>query len=252
MKNKNEIKEIIFVQQKDESKKLKIKIGEFYSGKLIKILKEITGRIFKVKKIILRNGVAVEVDNILHLKPIEDQQDDYLLFESKNENFIVYLRSEQTKLLRQMLVAFEFIDNKLIPKKIKSEDGEDKYLIGKDSYRINGLVLNGEVIMRNDISLYTIDLKLCHWKYNKIDIELQGIILENVTKSKITFEEIKGYDVVIDSEGIEYNQLFYGKSYLLFPIMISGKYLDEIENFDNIGYYLSNIYKMYMSEEIRN
>lgn len=249
MKNKKEVKEIILVQEQDESKKLKIKIGEFYSGKLIKILKEITGRIFKVKKVILRNGIAVEIDNILHIK---DQQDDYLMFKAKNENFILYLRNEQTKLLRQMLIAFKFMDNKLIPKKIKSEDGEDKYLIGKDSYRINGLVLNGEVIMRNDISLYTIDLKLCHWKYNKIDIELQGIILENVTKNKITFEEIEEYNVLVDSKRIEYNQLFYGKRYLLFPIMLSGRYLDEIKNFNNIGYYLSHIYKMYMSEEIRN
>ena len=252
MKNKKEVKEIILVQEQDESKKLKIKIGEFYSGKLIKILKEITGRIFKVKKIILRNGVAVEVDNILHLKPIEDQQDDYLLFKSKNENFIVYLRSERTKILRQILVAFEFMDNKLIPKKIKLEDDEDRYLIGNDSYRINGFIVNGEIIMRNDISLYTIDLQLCYWKYNKSDIELQGIILENVTKNKITFEEIKEYNVVVDSKRIEYNQLFYGKSYLLFPIMLSGKYLDEIENFNNMGYYLSHIYKTYMSEEIRN
>lgn len=252
MKNKKEVKEIILVQEQDESKKLKIKIGEFYSGKLIKILKEITGRIFKVKKIILRNGVAVEVDNILHLKPIEDQQDDYLLFKSKNENFIVYLRSERTKILRQILVAFEFMDNKLIPKKIKLEDNEDRYLIGNDSYRINGFIVNGEIIMRNDISLYTIDLQLCHWKYNKSDIELQGIILENVTKNKITFEEIKEYNVVVDSKRIEYNQLFYGKSYLLFPIMLSGKYLDEIENFNNIGYYLSHIYKTYMLEEIKN
>lgn len=53
MKNKNEIKEVILVQEKDESKKLKIKIkiGEFTSKKLVSILKKLVEDTYKFQKI---------------------------------------------------------------------------------------------------------------------------------------------------------------------------------------------------------
>ena len=49
MKNKNEIKEVILVQENDK-KKLKIKIGEFSSKKLVSILKKLLKNTYQFKK----------------------------------------------------------------------------------------------------------------------------------------------------------------------------------------------------------
>ena len=104
-------------------------------------------------------------------------------------------------------------------------------------------------MIKEHISLYTIDLRMAYWKYNNTSINLQAIFLENVTKGEIIIQEISSYRVVVDENSMAYNQFFYKNSYLLFPIMLSGAYNNELENFSNIGYYLYHMYMNYMENE---
>lgn len=50
MKNKNQIREVILVQEKDEKKEIKIKTGEFSSKKLLDILKKLLKKVYQFKK----------------------------------------------------------------------------------------------------------------------------------------------------------------------------------------------------------
>lgn len=156
---------------------------------------------------------------------------------------------DKNKLLNRILIVFNIQSNKLFPVKIDILPNEDKYLIGGDSYRLNGFILNGEIVMKGNMTLYIIDLKLAYWKYNNTPINLQAIFLENVTKGEIILQEIDSYRVVVDEKDMAYNQFFYKNSYLLFPIMVSGNYQEELENFSNIGYYLYHMYDNYMENE---
>lgn len=245
MKNKNEIKEVILVQEKDESKKLKIKIkiGEFTSKKLVSILKKLVKDTYKFQKIKL-NREYVDIENVKYIPG-----ESCLLFEANKEIFALYMGEEDNKLLSKILLLFNIQANKLIYNKINEQLNEDRYLIGGDSYKIQGFMVNGEIVIKEHISLYTIDLRMAYWEYNNTSINLQAIILENVTKDEVILQQIDSYRVVVDENSMAYNQFFYKNSYLLFPIMLSGAYNDELENFSNIGYYLYHMYMTYMEKE---
>lgn len=245
MKNKNEIKEVILINEKDESKKLKIKIkiGEFTSKKLVSILKKLVKDTYKFQKIKL-NLEYVDIENVKYIPG-----ESCLLFEANKEIFALYMGEEDNKLLSKILLLFNIQANKLIYNKINEQLNEDKYLIGGDSYKIQGFMVNGEIVIKEHISLYTIDLRMAYWKYNNTSINLQAIILENVTKDEVILQQIDSYRVVVDEKDMAYNQFFYKNSYLLFPIMISGNYQEELENFSNIGYYLYHMYMTYMEKE---
>ena len=245
MKNKNEIKEVILVQEKDESKKLKIKIkiGEFTSKKLVSILKKLVKDTYKFQKIKL-NLEYVDIENVKYIPG-----ESCLLFEANKEIFALYMGEEDNKLLSKILLLFNIQANKLIYNKINEQLNEDKYLIGGDSYKIQGFMVNGEIVIKEHISLYTIDLRMVYWEYNNTSINLQAIILENVTKDEVILQQIDSYRVVVDENSMAYNQFFYKNSYLLFPIMLSGAYNDELKNFSNIGYYLYHMYMTYMENE---
>lgn len=245
MKNKNEIKEVILINEKDESKKLKIKIkiGEFTSKKLVSILKKLVKDTYKFQKIKL-NLEYVDIENVKYIPG-----ESCLLFEANKEIFALYMGEEDNKLLSKILLLFNIQANKLIYNKINEQLNEDKYLIGGDSYKIQGFMVNGEIVIKEHISLYTIDLRMVYWKYNNTSINLQAIILENVTKDEVILQQIDSYRVVVDENSMAYNQFFYKNSYLLFPIMLSGAYNDELKNFSNIGYYLYHMYMTYMEKE---
>ena len=242
MKNKNEIKEVILVQENDK-KKLKIKIGEFSSKKLVSILKKLLENTYQFKKIRL-NREYVDIENVKYIPG-----ESCLVFEANKEIYALYLGNEVNKLLSKILLVFNIQANKLIYNKINEQLNEDRYLIGGDSYKIQGLMVNGEIVIKEHISLYTIDLRMAYWKYNNTSINLQAIFLENVTKGEIIIQEISSYRVVVDENSMAYNQFFYKNSYLLFPIMLSGAYNNELENFSNIGYYLYHMYINYMENE---
>lgn len=245
MKNKNEIKEVILVQEKDESKKLKIKIGEFSSKKLVNILKKLIKNVYQFRKIKV-NREYVDIENV---KYIPEEAEACLLFEANKEIFALYLGGENNKLLSKILLLFNIQANKLIYNKINEQLNEDMYLIGGDSYKIQAFVVNGEIVIKEHISLFTIDLSMAYWKYNNISINLQAMILENITKDEVILQQIDSYRVVVDEKGMAYNQFFYKNSYLLFPIMVSGNYQEELENFSNIGYYLYHMSMSYMENE---
>lgn len=171
------------------------------------------------------------------------------MFEANKEIYALYLGNEVNKLLSKILLVFNIQANKLIYNKINEQLNEDRYLIGGDSYKIQGFMVNGEIVIKEHISLYTIDLRMAYWKYNNTSINLQAIFLENVTKGEIIIQEISSYRVVVDENSMAYNQFFYKNSYLLFPIMLSGAYNNELENFSNIGYYLYHMYMNYMENE---
>ena len=242
MKNKNEIKEVILVQENDK-KELKIKIGEFSSKKLVSILKKLLENTYRFKKIRL-NREYVDIENVNYIPG-----ESCLVFEANKEIYALYLGNEVNKLLSKILLVFNIQANKLIYNKINEQLNEDRYLIGGDSYKIQGFMVNGEIVIKEHISLYTIDLRMAYWKYNNTSINLQAIFLENVTKGEIIIQEISSYRVVVDENSMAYNQFFYKNSYLLFPIMLSGAYNDELENFSNIGYYLYHMYMNYMENE---
>ena len=242
MKNKNEIKEVILVQENDK-KELKIKIGEFSSKKLVSILKKLLENTYQFKKIRL-NREYVDVENVKYIPG-----ESCLVFEANKEIYALYLGNEVNKLLSKILLVFNIQANKLIYNKINEQLNEDRYLIGGDSYKIQGFMVNGEIVIKEHISLYTIDLRMAYWKYNNTSINLQAIFLENVTKGEIIIQEISSYRVVVDENSMAYNQFFYKNSYLLFPIILSGAYNDELENFSNIGYYLYHMYMNYMENE---
>lgn len=242
MKNKNEIKEIILVQENDK-KELKIKIGEFSPKKLVNILKKLIKNVYQFRKI----KINLEYVDIEKVKYISEQY--CLLFETNKGIFALDMGEDKNKLLNRILIVFNIQSNKLFPVKIDILPNEDKYLIGGDSYRLNGFILNGEIVMKGNMTLYIIDLKLAYWKYNNTPINLQAIFLENVTKGEIILQEIDSYRVVVDEKDMAYNQFFYKNSYLLFPIMVSGNYQEELENFSNIGYYLYHMYDNYMENE---
>ena len=241
-KNKNEIKEVILVQENDK-KKLKIKIGEFSSKKLVSILKKLLENTYQFKKIRL-NREYVDIENVKYIPG-----ESCLVFEANKEIYALYLGNEVNKLLSKILLVFNIQANKLIYNKINEQLNEDRYLIGGDSYKIQGFMVNGEIVIKEHISLYTIDLRMAYWKYNNTSINLQAIFLENVTKGEIIIQEISSYRVVVDENSMAYNQFFYKNSYLLFPIMLSGAYNNELENFSNIGYYLYHMYMNYMENE---
>lgn len=245
MKNKNEIKEVILVQEKDEKKeiKIKIKIGEFTSKKLVSILKKLVEDTYKFQKIKL-DREYVDIENVKYIPG-----ESCLVFEANKEIYALYLGDEVNKLLSKILLVFNIQANKLIYNKINEQLNEDRYLIGGDSYKIQGFMVNGEIVIKEHISLYTIDLRMAYWKYNNTSINLQAIILENVTKDEVILQQIDSYRVVVDEKDMAYNQFFYKNSYLLFPIMISGNYQEELENFSNIGYYLYHMYMTYMENE---
>ena len=243
MKNKNEIKEIILIQEKDENKQLKIKIGEFSSKKLVSILKKLLENTYQFQKIGL-NREYVDIENVKYILG-----ESCLVFEANKEIYALYLGDEVNKLLSKILLVFNIQANKLIYNKINEQLNEDRYLIGGDSYKIQGFMVNGEIVIKEHISLYTIDLRMAYWKYNNTSINLQAIILENVTKDEVILQQIDSYRVVVDENSMAYNQFFYKNSYLLFPIMLSGAYNDELENFSNIGYYLYHMYMTYMEKE---
>ena len=245
MKNRNEIKEVILINEKDERKKLKIKIkiGEFTSKKLVSILKKLVKDTYKFQKIKL-NLEYVDIENVKYIPG-----ESCLLFEANKEIFALYMGEEDNKLLSKILLLFNIQANKLIYNKINEQLNEDKYLIGGDSYKIQGFMVNGEIVIKEHISLYTIDLRMVYWKYNNTSINLQAIILENVTKDEVILQQIDSYRVVVDENSMAYNQFFYKNSYLLFPIMLSGAYNDELKNFSNIGYYLYHMYMTYMEKE---
>lgn len=242
MKNKNEIKEVILVQENDK-KELKIKIGEFSSKKLVSILKKLLENTYQFKKIRL-NREYVDIENVKYIPG-----ESCLVFEANKEIYALYLGNEVNKLLSKILLVFNIQANKLIYNKINEQLNEDRYLIGGDSYKIQGFMVNGEIVIKEHISLYTIDLRMAYWKYNNTSINLQAIFLENVTKGEIIIQEISSYRVVVDENSMAYNQFFYKNSYLLFPIILSGAYNDELENFSNIGYYLYHMYMNYMENE---
>ena len=244
MKNKNEIKEIILVQENDK-KELKIKIGEFSSKKLVSILKKLLENTYQFKKIRI-NREYVGIENVKYIPG-----EPCLVFETNKEKevFAIYLGEDENKLLKQVLIVFNIQANKLVPTKTNILSNEDKYLIGGDSYRLNGFIVNGEVVLKENISLFTIDLRLAYWKYNRKIIKLEGIFLENVSKNEIILQELNSFSVVVDENGAAYNQFLYKNSYLLFPIMVSGAYEDELENYSNIGYYLYHLYMTYMENE---
>ena len=243
MKNKNEIKEVILINEKDEKEKIKIKIGEFTSKKLVSILKKLVEDTYKFQKIKINRGY-IDIDKVKYIP-----EEACLLFEVNKEIFALYLGEENNKLLSKILLLFNIQVNKLIYNKIKEMPNEDRYLIGGDSYKIQGFMVNGEIVIKEHISLYTIDLRMAYWKYNNTPINLQAIFLENVTKGEIIIQEISSYRVVVDENSMAYNQFFYKNSYLLFPIMVSGAYKDELENYSNIGYYLYHMYMTYMENE---
>ena len=245
MKNKNEIKEVILINEKDEKEKIKIKIkiGEFTSKKLVSILKKLVKDTYKFQKIKL-NREYVDIENVKYIPG-----ESCLLFEANKEIFALYMGEEDNKLLSKILLLFNIQANKLIYNKINEQLNEDRYLIGGDSYKIQGFMVNGEIVIKEHISLYTIDLRMVYWEYNNTSINLQAIILENVTKDEVILQQIDSYRVVVDENSMAYNQFFYKNSYLLFPIMLSGAYNDELENFSNIGYYLYHMYMTYMEKE---
>lgn len=245
MKNKNEIKEVILINEKDEKEKIKIKIkiGEFTSKKLVSILKKLVEDTYQFKKIKTNRGY-IDIDNVKYIP-----EESCLVLEANSEIFALYLGDEENKLLSKILLLFNIQANKLIYNKINEQLNEDRYIIGGDSYKIQAFVVNGEIVIKEHISLYTIDLNMVYWKYNNTPINLQAIILENVTKGEIILQEIDSYRVVVDEKDMAYNQFFYKNSYLLFPIMVSGNYQEELENFSNIGYYLYHMYDNYMENE---
>lgn len=245
MRNKNGIKEIILIQEKDENKQLKIKIGEFSSKKLVSILKKLLENTYQFKKIKI-DREYVDIENVKYIP-----REPCLVFETNKEKevFAIYLGEDENKLLKQVLIVFNIQANKLVPTKTNILSNEDKYLIGGDSYRLNGFIVNGEVVLKENISLFTIDLRLAYWKYNRKIIKLEGIFLENVSKNEIILQELNSFSVVVDENGAAYNQFLYKNSYLLFPIMVSGAYEDELENYSNIGYYLYHLYMTYMENE---
>lgn len=242
-KNKNEIKEVILINEKDEKKEIKIKIGKFSSKKLVSILKKLLENTYQFKKIKTNRGY-VDIDNVKYIP-----EESCLVLEANSEIFALYLGDEENKLLSKILLLFNIQANKLIYNKINEQLNEDRYIIGGDSYKIQAFVVNGEIVIKEHISLYTIDLNMVYWKYNNTPINLQAIILENVTKGEIILQEIDSYRVVVDEKDMAYNQFFYKNSYLLFPIMVSGNYQEELENFSNIGYYLYHMYDNYMENE---
>ena len=156
---------------------------------------------------------------------------------------------DENKLLNRILIVFNIQSNKLFPIKINIFPNEDNYLIGGDSYRLNGFIVNGEIVMKGNMTLYIIDLKLAYWNFTSKNINLNAIFLENVSKGKIILEEVESFSVVVDETGLIYNQFLFGKRYSLFTVMISNKYHDELENFSNLGYYLYNMYDNYMENE---
>lgn len=242
MKKKNEIKEVILVQENDK-KELKIKIGEFSSKKLVSILKKLVEDTYKFQKIKINRGY-IDIDNVKYI-----QEQFCLIFEANKEFFSLYLIEEENKMLSKILIVFNIQSNKLIYKKTKEIPNEDRYLIAGESYKMDGFIVNGEIVLKDHISLYTIDLKMAYWKYNNTPINLQAIFLENITKGEIIIQEISSYRVVIDENSRAYNQFFYNSSYLLFPVMISNAYHDELENFYNIGYYVYHAYINYMEND---
>ena len=243
MKNRNEIKEVILINEKDEKEKIKIKLREFTSKKLVSILKKLVEDTYKFQKIKI-NREYVDIEKVKYIS-----EQSCLLFEANKEIFALDMGEEDNKLLSKILLLFNIQANKLIYNKINEQLNEDKYIIGGDFYKIQAFVVNGEIVIREHISLYTIDLIMAYWKYNDISINLQAIILENVTKDEVVLQEIDSYRVVVDENNMAYNQFFYGNSYLLFPIMLSSAYQDELENFSNIGYYLYHMYMTYMENE---
>lgn len=243
MKDKNKIKEVILINEKDEKEKIKIKIGEFTPKKLVSILKKLVEDTYKFQKIKL-DREYVDIESVKYIPG-----ESCLVFEVKKEIYALYLGDEVNKLLSKILLVFNIQAKKLVYKEIKEMPNEDRYLIGGDSFKIQGFMVNGEIVIKEHISLYTIDLRMAYWKYNNTSINLQAIFLENVTKGEIIIQEISSYRVVVDENSMAYNQFFNKNSYLLFPIMLSGAYHDELENFSNIGYYLYHMYMTYMENE---
>lgn len=243
MKNKNQIREVILVQEKDEKKEIKIKTGEFSSKKLLDILKKLLKKVYQFKKI-RTNREYIDIDDVKYISG-----ESCLVFKGNKEIYALYIGDEVNKLLSKILLIFNIQANKLIYSKIKEMPNEDRYIIGGDSYNIQAFMVNGEIVIKEHISLYTIDLRMAYWKYNSKIINLNAIILENVTKDEVILQEIDSYRVVVDEKGMAYNQFFYKNSYLLFPIMVSGNYQEELENFSNIGYYLYHMYMTYMEKE---
>lgn len=243
MKNKNEIKEVILINEKDEKEKIKIKIGEFTSKKLVNILKKLLENTYQFKQI-KTDRECIDIDNVKYIP-----EESCLVLEANSEIFALYLGDEDNKLLSKILLLFNIQANKLIYNKINEQLNEDRYIIGGDSYKIQAFVVNGEIVIKEHISLYTIDLIMAYWKYNSKIINLNAIILENVTKDEVILQQIDSYRVVVDEKDMAYNQFFYKNSYLLFPIMVSGAYEDELENYSNIGYYLYHLYMSYMESE---
>ena len=164
MRNKNGIKEIILIQEKDENKQLKIKIGEFSSKKLVSILKKLLENTYQFKKIKL-DREYVDIENVKYIPG-----ESCLLFEANKEIFALYMGEEDNKLLSKILLLFNIQANKLIYNKINEQLNEDMYIIGGDSYKIQSFVVNGEIVIKEHISLYTIDLSMAYWKYNNISI----------------------------------------------------------------------------------
>ena len=239
---KNEIKEVILVQENDK-KELKIKIGEFSSKKLVSILKKLVEDTYKFQKIRTNRG-HIYINNVKYIS-----RESCLVFEASKEIYALYLGDEANKLLSKILLVFNIQANKLIYKKTKEMPNEDRYLISEESYKMDGFIVNGEIVLKDHISLYTIDLMFSYLKYNFNSINIQAIFLENTTKGEIIIQEISSYRVVIDQNSRAYNQFFYNSSYLLFPVMISNAYHDELQNFYNIGYYLYHVYITYMENE---
>lgn len=243
MKNKNEIKEIILVQENDKKKEIKIKTGGFTPQKLVNILKKLIKNIYQFRKIKV-NQEYVDIENVKYIS-----EQSYLLFETNKEIFVLDMGEDENKLLNRILIVFNIQSNKLFPIKINIFPNEDNYLIDGDLYRLNGFIVNGEIVMKGNMTLYIIDLKLAYWKFTSKNINLNGIFFENVSKGKIILEKVESFSVVVDETGLVYNQFLYGKRYSLFPIVISNKYNDELENFSNLGYYLYNMYENYMKNE---
>lgn len=244
MKNKNQIREVILVQEKDEKKEIRIKTGEFSSKKLLNILKKLLKKVYQFKKI-RTNREYIDIDDVKYISG-----ESCLVFKGNKEIYALYIGDEVNKLLSKILLIFNIQANKLIYNKINEQLNEDRYLIGGDTYKIQAFMVNGEMVIKKHISLYTIDLRMAYWRYNSKIINLNAIILENVTKDEVILQEIDSYRVVVDEKGMAYNQFFYKNSYLLFPIMVSGNYQEELENFSNIGYYLYHMYMTYMENQM--
>ena len=156
MKNKNEIREVILVQEKDEKKEIKIKTSGFSSKKLVNILKKLIKNVYQFRKIKV-NREYVDIENVKYIS-----EQSCLLFETNKEIFVLDMGEDENKLLNRILIVFNIQSNKLFPIKINIFPNEDNYLIGGDSYRLNGFIVNGEIVMKGNMTLYIIDLKLAY------------------------------------------------------------------------------------------